>query len=454
MRTRPGLLTISFILASSASAIIAMESTQTPATQTPQSSEDATPSTFPESAPEVVQGQFFVTSEGEESAGVENQVIFLSEPGDASQSMQQMRARLADPEQREVVRAEHRANLQQLYSDIAEELSLDSATHEALIDLLTDQQMEMLDLIHDQRRREAWMSTQAQVDDQNRKLDDLRGVLGEEGLERYQQYVGTQSERRQVRDVDARLGAADKLSPEQKDRLIALFKEKNRKDLPPPAPVSRMSSLLSSRDPGWAPFNEDLQRESQLATIAANEEILRLRRTSNRWMVEQAAEFLTPTQTSALSKMNEAQTQSLRQWIEKERARAGLDRAIPERGEEHAPLRKPVSGDVTVELTLKVNGGEPVNVTHTGPNGEPLKFQAADELFVEANWTLFDDDWLDVQLTFFEDGPTGRRRLDSGSGFATTARTSDSPALRGSSGTIVTGRKAYSVELSVGAAAL
>ena len=58
-----------------------------------------------------------------------------------------------------------------------------------------------------------------------------------------------------------------------------------------------------------------------------------------------------------------------------------------------------------VELTLKVNGGEPVSVTHTGPNGEPLKFQAADELFVEADWTLFDDDWLDVQLTFFEDGP-------------------------------------------------
>ena len=188
---------------------------------------------------------------------------------------------------------------------------------------------------------------QAQVDAENRKLDALREVLGEEGLERYQQYVTTPGERRQVREVEARLAAADKFSPEQKDRLIALFKEKNRKDLPPPAPPSRMSSFLSSRDPGSPTFKEDLQRESQLGTIAANEEILRLRHSSNRWMVEQAAEFLTPTQTSALSKMNEAQTQSLRQWIEKERVRAGLDRAIPERGEERAPLRKPVSGDVT-----------------------------------------------------------------------------------------------------------
>jgi hypothetical protein len=384
---------------------------------------------------------------------VENQLILATPFGDPSQSMQQMRARLADPEQREVVRAEHRANLQQLYSDIAEELSLDSATHEALIDLLTDQQMEMLDLIHDQRRREAWMSTQAQVDDQNRKLDDLRAVLGEEGLERYQQYVGTQSERRQVRDVDARLDAADKLSPEQKDRLIVLFREKNRKDLPPPLPSSRMSSFLESRGPGWTAFQEDLQRSSQLATIEANEEILQLKEASDRWMADRAAEFLTPTQAAALAKANEAQMETHRQWIEQARAQAGLDRAIPERDKESAPLRKPVSGQVTLELTLRVNGGDPVRVTHTGRNSEPLKIEASDELFVEANWTLFDDDWVDVQLTFFEDGPTGRRRLES-SGLGSMARISDPPALRGTSSTIVTGRKAYSVEMTVGAAAL
>jgi hypothetical protein len=313
--------------------------------------------------------------------------------------------------------------------------------------------MEMLDLIHDQRRREAWTSTQAQVDDQNRKLDDLRGVLGEEGLERYQQYVGTQSERRQVRDVDARLDAADKLSPEQKDRLIALFREKNRKDLPPPLPSSRMSSFLDSRYPGWTAFQEDLQRSSQLATIEANEEILQLKETSDRWMADRAAEFLTPTQAAALAKANEAQMETHRQWIEQARAQAGLDRAIPERDKESAPLRKPVSGQVTLELTLRVNGGDPVRVTHTGRNSEPLKIEASDELFVEANWTLFDDDWVDVQLTFFEDGPTGRRRLES-SGLGSMARISDPPALRGTSSTIVTGRKAYSVEMTVGAAAL
>ena len=152
MRTRPGLLTISFILAGSTSAIIAMESTQTPTTQTPQPSEDPTASSSPVSGQEVVQGHFFVASEGEESAGVENQVIFSSDSGDASQSMQQMRARLADPEQRVAVRAEQRASLEELYPDVVEVLSLDSATHTKLIDLLTDQHMEMLDLMYGERQ--------------------------------------------------------------------------------------------------------------------------------------------------------------------------------------------------------------------------------------------------------------------------------------------------------------
>jgi hypothetical protein len=451
MRARLGMLTIPFVLVCTA---IAMESTQTPSNQTSRASEDA-PSASPESAQEALQGQFFISAEAEEGAGVENQVV-LARFGDASQSMQQMRARLADPEQRGAVRAEQRTNLQQLYPDVAEALRLDAATHEALLNLLTDQQMEMLDQVHDEGQREALHSMQAQVDAQNRKLDELRGVLGEEGLERYQQFVGTVSERRQVRDVDARLDAADKLSPEQKDRLIDLFKEKNRKDLPPPLPPERMPSFLNSRDPGSPTFREDLQRASQLATIEANEEILRLEDASNRWMAERAAEFLTPAQASAVAEVNETQTETHRQWIEQARAKAGLDGAIPERSEERTPLRKPVSREVALEMTISVNGAEPVRVTHTGSNREPLSIQASDELSVEADWTLFDDDWLDVKLTFYEQGPTGRRRLDSAGGFGMLTKTPDGVASRSGGGTnmAVAGRKAYSVEMTVAAMAL
>ena len=109
---------------------------------------------------------------------------------------------------------------------------------------------------------------------------------------------------------------------------------------------------------------------------------------------------------------------------------------------------------------VRVNGGEAVHVTHTDPNGEPFKFKASEDLLVEVEWTLFDDNWVDVRLTYSEEGPNGLRRLQGGSGLGTMASVSGgtSPGdnaigARGSSGTIVTGRKAYSVELSASAAA-
>jgi hypothetical protein len=389
-----------------------------------------------------------------EGAAVENRVFFV-QPG--SQSMEEMRARLADPEQRKAVRAEQRASLEQSYPDIEEELKLGSATRESLMELLADQYMASMDAMFGDARREAWPSTQAMAEAENRKLDQLREVLGEDGLERYQEYTATMYERRQVREVDAYLSAPDKLSPEQNARLVKLFKEKNQMGIPPP-PSSRMSNLLRSHDPGSPTFQQDMQRESELATIEANEQMLKLRETSNRVMTERASGFLKPAQNAALAKANEADMARQRKWIEQARAKAGLDPSTPVRkNEESTPPRKAASGEVWLDLVVRVNGGEPVHVTHTGANGETLKFKASDELFAEAEWTLYEDNWIDVRLTYFEEGPNGRRRLQGGSGFGTMASfssdTSPGDNSRSSSSTIVTGRKAYSVELSASAAA-
>ena len=392
-----------------------------------------------------------------ESAGVENQIFFVHS---GSQSMKEMRARLADPEQRKIMRAEQRASLEQSYADAEEELKLDSATREALIVLLTDQYMESLDAMAGDRPGEAWPSMQGLAEKENRKLDQLRKVLGDDGLERYQEYMTTFSERRQVREVNAYLAATDKLSPEQKARLVGLFKEKNQLDLAPHS-RSRTPNLPRSRDPGSPAFQQDMQRESQLATIEANEQILRIRQTSNRIMSERASGFLSAKQSAALAKMNDADMARLRKWIEQARANAGIDAAIPERSsDENSPARKPASGEVWLDLVVRVNGGEPVHVTHSGTNGETLKFKASDDLFAEAECTLYEDNWIDVRLIFFEEGPNGRRRLPGGLGFGTMGRISGDTApgdnsfgARGGSSTIVTGRKAYSVELSASAAA-
>jgi hypothetical protein len=403
---------------------------------------------------QLIQGE--INSPNAEGAGVENRIFFV-QPG--SRSMEEMRARLADPEQRKAMRAEQRASLEQSYFDIEEELQLDAATREALMELLTDQSMKSMDAMFGDPRREAWPSMQSMAEAENRKLDQLREVLGEDGLERYQEYTATVYERRQVREVDAYLQATDKLSPEQKTRLVKLFKEKNEGALPPPA-QSRMSNVLRSRDPGSPTFQQDMQRESQLATIEANEQILRLRETANRIMSERASGFLRPAQSAALAKANEADVARLRKWTEQARAKAGFPPSTPGRqSEESTSPRKAASGEVTLDLMVRVNGGDPVHVTHTGANGETLKFKASDDLYVEAEWTLYEDNWIDVRLAYFEEGPNGLRRLPGGSGFGTMGRISSDTApgdnsfgARNGSSTIVTGRKAYSVEVSATAA--
>lgn len=456
MRIRAGLLASSVALACR---VLAAESVPKDATPPPGEDQPAASWTVVNGP---IEGQLIQGEPGvqdTESAGTENRIFFVPF-GAHSPSMEQMRARLADPEQRKAMRAEQRASFEQSYPDAREELKLDSTTHAALIELLTDQYMESLDAMVADRRREAWPSIQGMAETENRKLDQLREVLGEDGLERYQEYTATAYERSQVREVDAILGAVDKLSPEQKARLVKLFAEKNQMAVPPPAPL-RMSNLLRSRDPDSPNFREALQRESQLATIESNQRMLRLRETSNLWMTERAAGFLGPAQNAALAQALDVDMARQRKWIEQARVSAGLDRAIPERqDEEGIPTRKPAAGEVTLDLFVRVNGGDPVHITHTGPNGEVLKFKASEDLFAEAEWTLFDDNWIDVRLIFFEQGPKGLRRLRGGSGFGTMGRASDDTVAgdndigtRGGSSTIVTGRKAYSVELSASAKA-
>ena len=282
-----------------------------------------------------IEGNIFrdgnMKSAEEENSGAESRIVFVPF-GERSQSMEEMRARLAVPEKRKAMRTEHRASLQQTYPDIEVVLNLDSTTHEALMELLTDQHMESLDAMFGDHRPEVFFGMHRLPEAENKKLDQLREVLGDDGLERYQEYTTTVHERRQVREVDAYLGATDKLSPEQKARLVKLFQERNRMGIPPPTP-SRMSDLLRSRDPRSPTFQEDMQRESQLATIEGNQQMLRLRETSNRWMAERASGFLRPAQNAALAKANESDMARQRKWIEQARTKAGLDPAIPARWE-------------------------------------------------------------------------------------------------------------------------
>ena len=140
---------------------------------------------------------------------MENQVFFVSGSGDqVPESVRKMRERLRDPEQRVALRAEQRASVQEWNPELDQALGIDGATREKLLELLTEHQMRQLDRVHNPPPAtpdDVRDSIQQQADFETQRLTELRELLGEDGLGRYQQYSKTLSERIEMRRFDALL---------------------------------------------------------------------------------------------------------------------------------------------------------------------------------------------------------------------------------------------------------
>jgi hypothetical protein len=366
----------------------------------------------------------------------------------AEQHARRLQERLADPEQRSALRAEQRAWIQEYYSQAGRVLGLDAATERKLNELLTDQQMNHLEQMYQLPRTQFDSVRQAEAT--TRHMEALRNLLGDQGLERYQDYVATLSERRQVGLFSARLGAGNELNTDQEERLIALFQERTRRTT---QAMQRSRWTMRGWQPGELPSPEQMQRESQLSTIATNEESWRRIRVMSREIEAQAATFLTSAQLAELSKYHAEEQERQRRWIESARTQAGMDPNIPEHAAAAAAPeqpRVPINGQVQVEIRLTVDRGEPTVVTRTMRNGESFTFEAADGLTAEARPTLYDDHWLDVVMTYYEDGNTGKRRLLENSTFGVQTRLPDgTPGGGGGGGSVLAGRKGYAVEVMI-----
>lgn len=374
-----------------------------------------------------------------------------------SQSMTQKAERLKDPQQRVEVRIEERAQLAESYRDLREVLELDDTTEEKVLELLTDQQMERLDqmFLRDEEtaRRQLWAGlTQAQAETQTKYIQTLREVLGQEKLERYQTFEKTLGERSRVAQLDARLAPAHKLRADQRERLVVVYQED----------TARYVAELSSERQPFAPFGrgsqlpsmEELQRQTQLMNISANEQSWRRMPKSRRVLRQHAAKVLTPPQLATLQKMHEEEANSLQQWIQNMRVEAGLSAEIPAEPEpseiSQAPKRKPIVGEVKFRIRLTVDRNEPENFAHVGDNGVPVTFECADGLLMEVTPTLYDDDTYNLELAYYERGSSGKRRIgQSGQMGVIEKEPRDDPGLEfsGSGGTILTGNKAYAIEL-------
>lgn len=294
------------------------------------------------------------------------------------------------------------------------------------------------------------MRTRAQQETE--KVQALRELLGQEKLERYQAFATRVNDYRQVAKFNARLDAAHKLSPEQRDRLVELYHEQARSEADRIQFSMRLHALFP-REPLHRPsLAEGLQRPSMSSTLTANEEHWRRMSKADEQFRQRAADVLTPPQLGVLAQMQAEKTGQLQRWIENTREQLGLSRDIPEQPEVPAPQLPPTrEGAIKLAVKLTINGGGATHFTHTARNGEPVTFRCAERLFVEVRSTVYVDDAFDVRLSFYEESRGGRRRLigESGQmGMITGTLRDGASSGSGNFNSVITGDQGYAIKLS------
>ncbi len=153
--------------------------------------------------------------------------------------------------------------------------------------------------------------------------------------------------------------------------------------------------------------------------------------------------------------MNRQQTDSLRAWVENARRAAGLNPAIPEEPDPAllpppAPERVAISGPVTFDIEVSIDGSGTQTFSNTVENGRAFELRASEDLWIEATPILYDDHWLAVRLNYLEQAATGRVRLDDETLFGSLTKLPDGTAGGGAlTNEVITGRKAYAVRVLV-----
>lgn len=368
-----------------------------------------------------------------------------------SQSMQQMLERLKDPAQRVLLRAEQRANLLESHAEVGRVLGIDAATESALIELLTDQQMEQLDLFHLRMTNPSFAreSIYDQAARQTRRIEVRRELLGERGLEQYQAFEKTLGNRTQVRQLNARLDPAHKLTWEQTEQLVLLYgahhaRWRDENQAMASQPLEKMFETM--------PDPEEVQRRALLMTITRNEAMWRRLADYHRTLMDSAAAVLTAPQLAMLSTIQSERADQQQQRVEKLREQAGLSPQIPaasNTSSDAVPARTERDGDVRVSIRLSIDRKQPTIFSQVVRNGSPVTFDTGDGLFVDATPTLYEDGLFNLRLAYHEKASTGRRLLGETQQTGDLKQTAavDLAHSGGSTGIIV-GRKAYAVELN------
>jgi hypothetical protein len=202
---------------------------------------------------------------------------------------------LRDPKYREAKRAARRMELTQKFSDYQRlGLQLPPDQGRKLVDFWVDTEIE-----HEMNRMAAPLSAEEQADfarrHERRRAEEearLRGVLGDEGYTKYQDFMASRPSRNQVTSLRTQLGpGSNAMRDDQYEPLVAvLHEERTRLE-------RQILEYVESSNFGADPSLQGLTR--------AQEHVARLTAESHGRMHDGAATILSPQQLAALDAMFE-----------------------------------------------------------------------------------------------------------------------------------------------------
>jgi hypothetical protein len=300
----------------------------------------------------------------------------------------------------------HRSSIAQQYADLGQELGVDAQMHEQLIDVLVDLQRQGIE--RNRSRPAADDVARRKADAVTAKLTAIRTLIGDEGLDRYHQYMATRFARDRVRVLDDRLAPQDKLEPEKKRRLIELLAEYDE----PPRDLSHSVTDASGMlDLG----PQERQLIGRLDMVAANEEMLRRTQARNPELAARASQFLSPAQVTELTEFNEEGVAALARMLDQQRARLDpmqVATAMKRVAEAQGDRQTPLSGEITFEINLTIDEDEPAVMLYRRPNGTPATIEVG-ELSIEVTPTLLPRRSLRLAVVHFGELGGRRRQLDA-----------------------------------------
>jgi hypothetical protein len=201
-------------------------------------------------------------------------------------------AMFKDPQMKEMMRAQQKMMLDQMYGSLYKNLALSPADEETLKKLQLDRQMAMVDAGLAAMDRSGSDTNQAAADPKALKAQydkQIQDFLGPQGYELFQQYDETVAERTELNLFKQSLSADTALTEQQENNLIGAMYE-NRKTLP-------ASSLLSGQTRDPSQLTEDKMTEA----LKAQEQL-------QQQNAESAKSILSPDQLAQFTKFQQQMT--------------------------------------------------------------------------------------------------------------------------------------------------